>query len=500
MKAKRNSIKLGKRGTVVLLVCLVFFMSFPAIEGRGDERVEYPVGGIAPERYPNIWGDGSTDIPLRGCCGGNYSQDFKISTEHPLRGVVWERPSIHFFHSLTHKIMQVTLKKNPSKNGIEFHFSQALSKSEIFRLTALGLTKKKDPPNTWWARNHPAYEKFAEDLQTALAKKESLVDIEVQPSFEPSKENIDHNKFSYATISYRKGDRTQHDNYVIFDSYRAISQSIAEQFGFKTYGKNFVRADVQARRYKAKARLLLDEGKVITEERLQKPNEKIAKPKTIKTEKAARKKGKSLREKLTQEEFISFGIIGFDKLSAYKSSVVRKAHQVMEEAIGLGYAVPFDYGRGKGKYTTTQAAEALSYAVIFTNVYRGVHVNDIPQAIQPAPKDSKEKSDKKNTRKEPEHPFRLKEDIPKQKLKQCADKNEKGQEVTFNCVNVMILGNGYQGWNYTPFLAVQVLFNQVGHPIYRFAQRLEKVTGQDWTWLKDDLSQEPDLVTKKTTH
>ena len=84
-----------------------------------------------------------------------------------------------------------------------------------------------------------------------------------------------------------------------------------------------------------------------------------------------------LRSKLSEEEFIQYGSIGFDKLSSYKPSVVVTAKKVMEEAIKLGYAIPYDYGRGKGKFTSTKKADGLSFEEIFKNVYRGTSIDDL---------------------------------------------------------------------------------------------------------------------------
>lgn len=42
--------------------------------------------------------------------------------------------------------------------------------------------------------------------------------------------------------------------------------------------------------------------------------------------------------------------IGFDKLSAYKPSVVKAVKEIMARACELGLAEPYDFGKGKGKY------------------------------------------------------------------------------------------------------------------------------------------------------
>ncbi len=94
-------------------------------------------------------------------------------------------------------------------------------------------------------------------------------------------------------------------------------------------------------------------------------------PKAVKTDK------QGIRSKLSLEEFIKYGRIGFDKLSSYKRSAVNKAKKVMDQTIKLGYAIPYDYGRGKGKYTTTDKAEKMSFDEIFTNVYNNIHIDQL---------------------------------------------------------------------------------------------------------------------------
>ncbi len=195
---------------------------------------------------------------------------------------------------------------------------------------------------------------------------------------------------------------------------------------------------------------------------------------------------KDIRNKFSLDEFIEYGSIGFDKLSAYKAPVVHKAKQVMEQAIQLGYAIPYDYGKGKGKYTSTKKADKMSFRDIFTNVYNNIHIDKLlPEARE------KTQAVKNKVLFTPE------EEIPKQSMKDCEGENQAGDATMFSCVNVMVLGKGYQGWNYTPFLGLQIILNQINAPLAEFVKQLEKVTDEDWSWLNDDLGAELDLYTKK---
>jgi hypothetical protein len=64
-------------------------------------------------------------------------------------------------------------------------------------------------------------------------------------------------------------------------------------------------------------------------------------------------------------------------LSRLIPSARKKAISVMRESIEFGYVEAHDYGRGKGKYRTTEAADELdiTYTELFTNVYNRVPIS-----------------------------------------------------------------------------------------------------------------------------
>lgn len=88
------------------------------------------------------------------------------------------------------------------------------------------------------------------------------------------------------------------------------------------------------------------------------------------------------------------------------------------------------------------------------------------------------------------------EEIPKQKFKYCEDLNKEGEKIPYRCVNIMILGKGYQGWNYTPFYGLQILFQRLNLPLDDFIATVQKKTNEDWSWLKSDLGAKKDLYTQ----
>mgnify|MGYP000288915976 CR=1 FL=1 len=107
------------------------------------------------------------------------------------------------------------------------------------------------------------YGKLPEKQQEAIAKKQSIHEIPLSPAYTPSEDNIDHSRFSYITIHYKKENKSQTDNYILFDTSAGISELLATRFGKQRYPEGFIRVDVAPRNYKRKARVLLKEGKVI---------------------------------------------------------------------------------------------------------------------------------------------------------------------------------------------------------------------------------------------
>ncbi|MDN5201175.1 N-6 DNA methylase [Fulvivirgaceae bacterium BMA10] len=160
--------------------------------------------------------------------------------------------------------MTVEVTYNQEKERDELLFSEELSKeTETFLKEKIGLNQHFRNPKKWLGVNHPSYRTYIKELKSALLKEKPIESVELQPSFSPSEENIDNNKFSYVTISYNKDGTTEYDNYVVFDSYKKVAGYVAESFGKQKFGSAYKGASIYPRNYKRKARTLLKEGKVI---------------------------------------------------------------------------------------------------------------------------------------------------------------------------------------------------------------------------------------------
>ncbi|HEY9084060.1 MAG TPA: N-6 DNA methylase [Vicingaceae bacterium] len=170
--------------------------------------------------------------------------------------------------------MKLEISYNDEKDGIELLFSEQPPIVLADYLMELGFKKGFIVPLKWTSPRHPAYATYAGELKEALLKNRDYLSIPVRPSFQATEENIDHNKFSYVTISYREEEQKKQANFVIFDSYKKVAEAIAIRYGKQHY-KEFLSVDVAPRKYKRKARELFSEGKIITvSEDLIQPEEK----------------------------------------------------------------------------------------------------------------------------------------------------------------------------------------------------------------------------------
>ena len=161
-------------------------------------------------------------------------------------------------------MLQVEISFNKDKNGIELLFNEKLTAEVSGHLKELGFKDTFKQPLKWYAPQHPAYVKFAHDLKEALLKGAPFDSVLIAPSYTASEENIDHNKFSYVTISFLKDEAEEQESYVLFDSYKKVAAEIATRYGKDKYGNAFKEVDIYPRSYKRKARALLKEEKVIT--------------------------------------------------------------------------------------------------------------------------------------------------------------------------------------------------------------------------------------------
>lgn len=159
--------------------------------------------------------------------------------------------------------MQLSVTHNADKKGIELSFSEELPKALSTFLKEIGFKESLRDTQKWYADAHPAYIKYAENLSEVLAKEKDWHTVSVYPSFEPSLENINGNKFSVVTIYFRGSEKAEQEDYVLFDSYKKVALEVAMQFANLKYGDTLKHIEVFPRNYKRKARQLFKDGHII---------------------------------------------------------------------------------------------------------------------------------------------------------------------------------------------------------------------------------------------
>jgi hypothetical protein len=95
-----------------------------------------------------------------------------------------------------------------------------------------------------------------------------------------------------------------------------------------------------------------------------------------KTQTQTAPKKTDIRELNTKSEFLEKFKIGMGKPSDVETSVWKKAKEVVDEAVNLGWVEPYDFGAGKSQYTTSKKAEksGLNLNQIAESVWAGDHV------------------------------------------------------------------------------------------------------------------------------
>ena len=160
--------------------------------------------------------------------------------------------------------MNLEVVKNSAKSRLELMFQEDLPTALAIYLKEIGFKESFSSPKEWYADMHPAYITYTNNLKEAISNGNSWEAILLRPSFSPSLENIDQNKFSVVTFSFNTSDGAKDESFVVFDSYKKVAYTIAHKFGEEKYRDSLLEIKVFPRNYKKRARQLFGEKKVIT--------------------------------------------------------------------------------------------------------------------------------------------------------------------------------------------------------------------------------------------
>jgi hypothetical protein len=153
----------------------------------------------------------------------------------------------------------VTIVENAQHKGIELHFNASPHPELQSKLRAVGYRPSR-VPTIWYAEDNAASRDFSERLRIVFAEHPEGPTLQLSPSFEPVKANIEKKDFSYVVISLRNGTTR---NYIIFEPSKPKAEVIAHAFARVKFGDEFLALAIKPRTNLREARILLEEGKVI---------------------------------------------------------------------------------------------------------------------------------------------------------------------------------------------------------------------------------------------
>ncbi|MCB9448660.1 MAG: N-6 DNA methylase [Flavobacteriales bacterium] len=159
--------------------------------------------------------------------------------------------------------MPLDITYNQERKGIELYFPGKPDQDVINRVKAMGF-KYSRRQRMWYAKETPERKQFSEKLKDALENKTDSPEIHYQPSYLPTKENLESKNFSYVNIS-AKNDKGEliWDSYVLFEPSRPTAEGIASVFAKNKYGDKLNSVNVYPRNYITKARVLFEKGEII---------------------------------------------------------------------------------------------------------------------------------------------------------------------------------------------------------------------------------------------
>lgn len=159
--------------------------------------------------------------------------------------------------------MKLTVVEHPKKKSISIVFDRDLPKGLSDHLRKLGFRHFDNAPFTRYAKEHPSYVRYAEDLQKAIENDTPWQDIVIHPSFKASSENINYNRFSRVVFTFSKNDTIIEEAFVLFEPYKALACAIADQYAAIVYKNTSFKTNIYPRSEKKEARELLDTGRIL---------------------------------------------------------------------------------------------------------------------------------------------------------------------------------------------------------------------------------------------
>jgi uncharacterized protein YqiB (DUF1249 family) len=160
---------------------------------------------------------------------------------------------------------QVEITENSKQNGIELLFNREPIPELQSKLRAINFRPSK-VKNMWYSENNETSKAFAFDVQSALITSPAGPDLALTPSFKSTRINIEKKEFSFILITLKDD---QIKNYIVFEPSKPKAEVIATKFAKEQFGDNFSALAVKPRTQVREARILFDEGKIISPQKQQ---------------------------------------------------------------------------------------------------------------------------------------------------------------------------------------------------------------------------------------
>ncbi|MBS1635393.1 MAG: DUF1249 domain-containing protein [Bacteroidetes bacterium] len=154
----------------------------------------------------------------------------------------------------------VDIRENPKQNGIEIKFDAEPSPVLQPKLRTMGFRHSR-VKSMWYGENTSLVHDFAEQLKNALPQSSDGPDLFLEPSFEAVKSNMEKKEFSFVMLSLGNG---QTKNYLVFEPSKPKAEVIAGNFARQEFGDEFVSLAVFPKTRLKEARILFEEGKIIS--------------------------------------------------------------------------------------------------------------------------------------------------------------------------------------------------------------------------------------------
>ena len=153
----------------------------------------------------------------------------------------------------------LSISENTRQGGIEIRFDAEPSPSLQPKLRVMGFRHSRTK-SMWYGEKTDQAWQFAQQVKTTLPVNADGPELQLAPSVDAVKANLEKKAFSYVMYTLKNG---QTKSYVLFEPSKPRAEVIAANFSGKEFGDELLAFAVLPRTRMREARILFDEGKII---------------------------------------------------------------------------------------------------------------------------------------------------------------------------------------------------------------------------------------------